>query len=192
MPKLRSIGSGNSWVFENAMCNFCGRKYDGYAGAAGNARVVKKALLEAIKNTRMALRNAATMDERVALTTGLHLDSLAEHIEKIGRKECDEWEIIFTLFDLIANLVGYDWLDGKTHRQLIYHQTEEQKAEDERRREPIQDIEKYVNFQYWAIAIALKCLYEHKGKSIKELALVAGVSDKWVRNRLRKYGIIEE
>jgi len=192
MPKLRDKGSGYSMRFENAMRNFCGKKYYGYAGGAINAKTVKEALLEAIKKIRTSLRNATTMDERVALTTGLVLDELAREIQKIGKKNCYEWEMIFTLFELVSYLVGYDWQDGETHRQLIYYQTEEQKAEDERKRDPIKDIEAYANFEYMNSVLALRCLYRHEKKSIKEIALIAGVSESWIRRRLRRYRIINE
>jgi len=118
-------------TFEYAMQDLLGRKrYDGMAGGFRDPDFCKECMLKAIRRIRKRLSEIATMDERLREVTGIILDRLVRNVKETSRDINDDWIIIAHLLDLIAHLLGYDWLDGKIHRHVVYYQDKRQEQLD--------------------------------------------------------------
>lgn len=116
--------------FELALCHLLGGKYSGTAGVFSDAEISKEYLQIAIERIKERLNEINTMDERLCLTTSITLKNLGEYAEKTSEKINNDWLIISNLLKLVALLIGYDWHEGKIHRQISYHQNREQEIED--------------------------------------------------------------
>lgn len=114
-----------------AMQNLYGRKhYDGMAGAFMDPNFCKECMLRAVKRIRNRLDDILTMDERLRQTTGLILDNLKSNVKEMSEDVNNDWNIIANLLDLIAHLLGYDWLDERIHRHIIFYQDKAQEQLD--------------------------------------------------------------
>lgn len=116
---------------EYVMQDLFGRKhYNGMAGAFRDSKFCKKCMLRAIKRIRSRLDNILTMDERLKQTTGLILNRLETDVKEMSEKVNNDWAIITNLLHLIVHLLGYDWLDGRVHRHIVFFQDKAQEQKD--------------------------------------------------------------
>lgn len=115
---------------EYAMWDLFGRKhYQGIAGCFTSASFSRKCLLRAVKRIRNRI-NEIPMDERLIQNTGTILDRLEAHIKEISENVNTDWSIITDFLHLVIHLIGYDRLDGKAHRSVIFFQNRGQEQED--------------------------------------------------------------
>ena len=114
-----------------AMQNLFGRKhYEGMAAAFSDPTFCKECMLKAIKRIRNRLDDILTMDERLRQTTGMILDSWESNVKEMSEEVNNDWGIIANLLDLIVHLLGYDWLDGRVHRHIVFYQDKAQEQLD--------------------------------------------------------------
>jgi len=117
-------------VLEYVMGHLFGlRHYGGIAGAFQDASFSRKCLLRAVKRIRNRL-DEIPMDERLIQSTGNILDSLEADVKEISENVNPDWNIITDLLNLVIHLIGYDRLDGKVHRSVIFFQDRGQEQED--------------------------------------------------------------
>jgi len=70
------------------------------------------------------------MDERLIQVSGTILNNLETNVKKTSEKVNNDWQIITNLLGLITIFLGYDWLDGKIHRHVIFCQDQVQEQKD--------------------------------------------------------------
>jgi len=70
------------------------------------------------------------MDERLIQVSGSILDNLEANAKEVSEEVNNDWQIITNLLHLIVHLLGYDWLDGKIHRHVIFCQDRTQEQKD--------------------------------------------------------------
>lgn len=115
---------------EYVLWDLFGRKnYQGTAGSFQDPSFTRMCLLRAVKKIRKRL-NEIPMDERLIMNSGLILDRLKGDINKISEETNTDWRIITNLLHLIVHLIGYDQLDGKSHRSVFFFQNKGQEQED--------------------------------------------------------------
>jgi len=113
------------------MQDLFGRKhYDGMAGAFVDPIFCKECMLRAVKRIKNRLDDILTMDERLRQMTGIILDRLEGNVKEMSEEVNNDWAIITHLLDLIAHLLGYDWLDGRVHRHVFFYQDKKQEQLD--------------------------------------------------------------
>lgn len=120
----------DSMFFEFAMQDLLGPKYYGSAGGFSDPTFCKECMIRAVKRIRNRLDQILTVDERLRHSTGIILDRLESNVKETSEKVNNDWEIIADLLDLIAHLLGYDWLDGEIHRHVIFFQDRTQEQFD--------------------------------------------------------------
>jgi hypothetical protein len=108
---------------------FGSKRYDGMAGGFADASYTRECLLRAVKRIRNRL-DEIPMDERLIGNVGRILDGLEGEVKRISESANFDWFLIADLLNLIVHLVGYDRLDGKVHRSVIYSQNRGQEQED--------------------------------------------------------------
>jgi len=94
------------------------------------------------------------------------------------------WFIIADLLNLISRLLGYDYLDGKVHRYIIFYQDKQQEFEDYHKnvgRALIDELSKDLRVRY-----ELVYLLKKKEFSNNQIARVMGLSEKLVIKILKK------
>jgi hypothetical protein len=115
---------------EYAMWDLFGPKhYEGMAGGFRDASCCREVLLKALKRIRNRF-SEIPMDERLTQNVGNILDSLETNAKEISEDKNTDWDIITNLLHLIIHLIGYDLLDGKVHRSVIFFQNLGQEQED--------------------------------------------------------------
>jgi len=117
---------------ELVMLDFFGKYYWGMARLFRDPKFCKKCMLRLVKRMRKRLNEILTMDERLRQRTNDILESLENHAKQISIEKNNDWDIIADLLHLIAHLLGYDWQDGKIHRQVFYYQDEAQAQLDKK------------------------------------------------------------
>jgi DNA-directed RNA polymerase specialized sigma subunit len=88
---------------------------------------------------RDRLKKVSAMDERLELTTSMDLGRLEELVRKLSESTNSDWDIITSLLDLVARLLGYDWLDGEIHRHVIFFRDKDQENFDHDKMFPMKD-----------------------------------------------------
>ena len=176
---------------EYAMQDLFGHKhYNGMAGGFKDPSYCRECLLRALKRIRNRLQQIP-MDERLILMTGNILDSLEANIKKISENVNSDWEIITDLLHLVIHLLGYDWLDGKTHRQVIFFQNLMQEQEDWKMR--VGDREYYDNYRLMEKRRYMLVNQLNKNKVPKyQIAQLLGLSIKRVNQILLEIPTIEK
>lgn len=120
---------------ECVMQELFGRKhYNGVARLFRDSSFCRKCLLRTVSRIKNRLREIP-MDERLIQVSGSILDKLEANAKEVSEEVNNDWQIITNLLDLIAHLLGYDWLDGKIHRHVIFCQDRTQEQEDWKIRE---------------------------------------------------------
>jgi hypothetical protein len=115
---------------EYAMYDLFGPKhYSGMAGGFRDASYCRDVLLKAIKRIRNRF-SEIPMDERLTQNVGRILDNLEADAKEISEEKNTDWDIITDLLHLLIHLIGYDLLDGKVHRSVIFFQNLGQEQED--------------------------------------------------------------
>jgi len=115
---------------EYAMYDLFGPKhYSGMAGGFRDASYCRDVLLKAVRRIRNRF-SEIPMDERLTQNVGNILDSLEANAKKISEDKNTDWDIITNLLHLVIHLIGYDLLDGKVHRSVIFFQNLGQEQED--------------------------------------------------------------
>ncbi|HDQ06525.1 MAG TPA: hypothetical protein ENN36_07385 [Candidatus Bathyarchaeota archaeon] len=129
---LRNEGFRYNGDLEIVMADLFGKRYFGLAGLFSDPKFCKKCMLKAIKKIKRRLNELLTIDERLRERTNSILDSLEREARKISLEENNEWKIITHLLHLVTHLLGYDWQDGKIHRQVFYYQDKAQAQMDKK------------------------------------------------------------
>jgi hypothetical protein len=115
---------------EFVMWDLFGRKhYEGIAGSFRDSSFCRKCLLKAVKRIRNRF-SEISMDERLTQNIGSILDSLETDVKEVSENRNTDWDIITDFLHLVIHLVGYDLLDGKVHRNVIFFQDRGQEQED--------------------------------------------------------------
>ena len=115
---------------EFVMWDLFGRKhYEGIAGSFRYPSYCRKCLSKAVKRIRNRF-SEISMDERLTQNIGSILDSLETNVKEISEKKNTDWDIITDFLHLVIHLIGYDLLDGKVHRNVIFFQDRGQEQED--------------------------------------------------------------
>ena len=169
---------------ELALRNLMGERCYGLAGAFSDPLCCKEFLLRAIKQIRKRLKEVITTDERLSSTTHNTLDSLEHYAKSTSEKVNNDWFIIADLLNLISRLLGYDYLDGKVHRYIIFYQDKQQEFEDYHKnvgRALIDELSKDLRVRY-----ELVYLLKKKEFSNNQIARVMGLSEKLVIKILKK------
>lgn len=118
---------------EMALRLILGDKADHSAGGNLIPSFTRAYFLQVTKKLRDRVDNIVTMDERLRGMLFRSLRELETEIRPI-RKNVD-WQIIATiLLGIVGRLLGYDGVDGKVHREVIFFRTREQEAADYRKR----------------------------------------------------------
>jgi len=167
---------------EYVMLDFFGKKYYGMARLFENPTFCKKCMLRVVKRIRKRLNEILSMDERLRQRTNGILESLEGHSRRISLTENNDWFIIADLLDLVGHLLGYDWQDGKIHRQVFFFQDEVQAQLDKR----IENPNKYYDslrsdekLRYMLVqSLRIRQLPKH------QIARLLGISSKRVDNIL--------
>lgn len=127
----RSARFKHNLSLEYVMQDLFGQKhYAGMARAFNEPTFCKECMLRAIKRIRNRLDDILTLDERLRQTSGTILDKLENDVKEMSEKVNNDWVIITSLLHLIVHLLGYDWLDGRIHRHIIFYQNKAQEQLD--------------------------------------------------------------
>lgn len=110
-----------SMKFELAMLLLLGSDASHIAGFAINETIVKKWLRRAIRTIIIDVNNIETTMRHKEMLI-LDLNSLDELIKTNG----NIWEIIFSFFELIGRLLGYDYSNGNKLLTPVYIQSRHQ------------------------------------------------------------------
>ena len=117
-------------MLEYVMWDLFGRKhYEGIASGFRDPSYCRKCLLRAIRRIRDRF-SEIPMDERLTQNVGTILDSLEANVKQISENRNTDWNIITDFLHLVIHLIGYDLLDGKVHRNVIFFQNPGQEQED--------------------------------------------------------------
>lgn len=169
---------------ELALRHLMGERCYGLAGAFSDPQCCKEFLLKATKQIRKRLKEVVTTDERLLSTTHNTLESLERYAKSTSEKVNNDWFIIADLLNLISRLLGYDYLDGKVHRYIIFYQDKQQEFEDYHKnvgRALINELSKDLRVRY-----ELVYLLKKKEFSNNQIARVMGLSEKLVIKILKK------
>ncbi len=104
---------------EMALRTLFGNKYNQFAGLAQDPKEIKKAMKDWIKKVENRIDELTNYDPRLKEISEIHLDSLKSAILQLN-KENNDWIIIARLLHLISYLLGYDFVDGKIYRHVIF------------------------------------------------------------------------
>ena len=127
----RSARFKHNLIFEYVMQDLFGRKYyEGMAGAFRDPTYCQECMLRAVKRIRKRLDDIVAMDERLRQMTGIILDGIERDAKEMSEEVNNDWYIIAHLLNLIAHLLGYDWLDGRVHRHVFFYQDKAQEQQD--------------------------------------------------------------
>jgi hypothetical protein len=176
---------------EYAMWDLFGPKhYRGMAGGFRDASYCREVLLKAVRRIRNRF-NGIPMDERLTQNVGTILDSLEASAKKISEDRNTDWDIITDFLHLVIHLIGYDLLDGKVHRNVIFYQDLGQ--EQEYWKWKIGDREYYDNLRLEELRRYMLVNQLMKNKVPKyQIARLLGLSIKRVNQILLEIPRIEE
>ncbi len=175
--------------FELALAGALGRKLLGKADLASDVHFVKVSMLKIIDKWGERVRSISAMDERLDMMATSDLEELKIAVRDTSNSTNNDWRIISSLVSLINRLLGYDWVDGKVHRHVIYFRDKEQEDFDYSMGFPAKDalemhtaIGKTLRTKY-AIIDYLK---NKAGITVNEIAKVMGQSEYYVRKVLSR------
>ncbi|MBN2122454.1 hypothetical protein JW721_05385 [Candidatus Micrarchaeota archaeon] len=120
------------WDFERAIQSVCGEKgVHGLASLYGMKISKRKdALLKWVKKVRMRCIEVTNLDPRLRDRLVSDLEDLEQETQLLGKEEDIEWDLITRLLFICSRLLGYDWMDGKIHRHVLFFQDDVQEWED--------------------------------------------------------------
>jgi hypothetical protein len=178
-------------MLEYAMQDLFGiGNYGGMAGGFQDASYCRECLLRATRRIRNRL-SEIPMDERLICAAGNILDSLEANTKRISESVNTDWEIITDLLHLVVHLIGFDWLDGKIHREVFFFQNKGQEQQDWRME--IGDREYYDNFRLEEKRRYMLVNQLKKNKVSKyQIARLLGLSIKRVNQILLEISMIEK
>jgi len=165
-------------------------KWDGTAGGFGSAKYVREALLAIVKRIRKRLEEVITTDDRLLITTHMTLDALENSAKALQDNQWSLLEIVAHLLHLIAYLLGYDWLEGKPNRHIIYYQTADQTWNDDVAQHPETRQFKAQNKEDIKRYEIVNTLFDEKFR-IAEIARVMKLSEPLVKDMLISSGKVK-
>lgn len=179
-----------SMELEMALLDLFGEKskWAGLAGGFSNVALVREGLKSAIDRIRNRIEQIVTTDDRLLLTTSSCLDSLEREIKGLKEDSNNELEIIAHMLNLVAHLLGYDWLMGEPNRHIIYYQTTEQEELDDRKRHSGEGPVGKLEFEKRLEIITN--LYDQKMR-VSQIARIMRLSEPMVKNILVRAGKVE-
>jgi len=176
--------------FEHAMRNLLGQRYYGSAGAFRSPKISKEFLRRAIRRIRRRLNVIITTDERLILTTSITLDRLERNVKAMSAKVNNDWFIIANLLNLVALLLGYDWIDGDVHRHVFFYQDKEQEINDYYKKVGKAFWDEFMGD--WRIRFEMVYLLKERKLPNNQIGRVLGLSDKLVAKILKRIKDFEE
>ena len=109
-------------TLEHVMWQLFGPKnYEGIAAGFRTPDYSRECILKAVKRIRNRF-DEIPMDERLTQCVGSILDSLEADAKEISENKNTDWDIITGFLNLVTHIIGYDLLDGKVHRSVIFFQ----------------------------------------------------------------------
>jgi len=170
---------------EHALRNLLGKRYYGCAGAFSTPQICKQFLLRALRRIRRRINAVITTDERLLLTTSVTLDRLERYAKAMSVRVNNDWSIIANLLHLVSCLLGYDWLDGKVHRHVIFYRDKQQEIEDYQKKEAKAFWNEFPSGD-WQIRYELVYALKQRKLSNNQIARVLALSDKLVAKILKR------
>ncbi|TKB67412.1 MAG: hypothetical protein E8D52_12620 [Nitrospira sp.] len=163
-------------------------RWNGLAGAFQNHQQVRRAILDATQAIRKRLMNLITADDRLRLTTDIHLDQIERLAKDLKADGQGLLPLLGNFIHLTALLLGYDWLAGKPNREVIYYQNREQQIIDDEQRHPNSNF-LMGKIEHDTRVTFIKDLHS-KGMRISQIARVLNQTETFVKNVLVRQGII--
>lgn len=163
-------------------------KWTGLAGAFQNHRRVRSAVLDAVRIIRKRLTSILTADDRLRLTTDVHLDGI-ERLAKLLRSDGRGiLPLLANFIHLTAVLLGYDWLVGRVNREVIYYQTLAQQIADDEARHPNSNFQ-MGKIEYDYRVVLTKDLHA-KGMRVAQIGRILNQPESFIKNILVREGVI--
>ena len=176
---------------ELALVTLMSRKsrWHNLAGSFQNPTSVKSALLDASKRLRRRCHELTAYDDRLEILLDGDMSCLERAARSLGTKAGAEVNTVAALLSLAVHLLGYDWLDGRAHREVMYYQTKKQQRLDDELRHPPRT-EEDVHF-VWK---ERKKLIEHlhaSGHRVARIAAILDLNEPVVKSVLVQAGALE-
>jgi hypothetical protein len=181
---------GYSLSLEYALAQLYGLegRWYGSAGSFNNPARVRAAIRDAAKAIRRRVEHIATADDRLCLLVDSTLRGLERSAGSITSNGTGLLDVVAALIDLAAILVGFDWLTGKTNRQVIYHQTKDQQLIDDRSRHPPKTLEEW-RIDFTERSEVVNALHA-KGLRVSQIAQVMNQPESRIKDILVRTGRI--
>ncbi len=161
-------------------------KWNGLAGSFSNHLRVRHAVLDASKVIRSRLNSIITADDRLRLTTEIHLDVIDRLAKGLKSNGVGLLPLLANFIHLTALLLGYDWLAGKPNREIIYFQTLDQQLKDDMERHPTGPLGR---LEYRGRVKIVKDLH-FEGLRISQIARVLNQTEHRIKDILVREGVI--
>ena len=149
----------------------CDSSAHGMASAYSNPIYFKNQCLKFVTKIKKRINEVITNDEFLRDYLLKVIEILEERLKKVS-KENNEIDIIASLFQIIALLLGWGHFEGKFFRTPIYYQTEEQ-IERTLRFIAKQGVPSEIPFRRRSIILQLR----KEGLSYQQIGLILGISD---------------
>lgn len=162
-------------------------KWNGLAGSFHNHLRVRHAVLDACKVIRSRLNNILTADDRLRLTTEVHLEAIVRLAKALNSDGVGVLPLLANFIHLTALLLGYDWLAGRPNREIIYFQTLDQQLKDDMERHPASPMGRLEYRERVKIVTDL----HSEGLRISQIARVLNQTEHRIKDILVREGIIK-
>lgn len=163
-------------------------RWSGLAGAFQNHRQVRRAIIDAARIIRKRLANIVTADDRLRLTTDVHLDEIERQAKELQADGRGILPLLANFIHLAALLVGYDWLSGKPNREVIYYQRLEHQIVDDEQRHPNSNFF-MGKIEYETRVRYIKDLHSN-GMRVSQIARILNQTETFIKNVLVRQRII--
>ena len=161
-------------------------KWNGLAGSFSNHLCVRHAVLDASKVIRSRLNRIITADDRLRLTTEIHLDAIDKLAKGLQSDGVGLLPLLANFIHLTALLLGYDWLAGKPNREIVYFQTLDQQLKDDMERHPAGPMGR---LEYSGQVKIVKGLHS-EGLRVSQIARVLNQTEHRIKDILVREGVI--
>lgn len=190
MPKHSEPTSGFSYCLEleyalNELLS-SKSKWNGLAGSFSSHLRVRHAVLDACKVIRSRLNNILTADDRLRLTTEIHLDAIDRLAKGLKSNGVGLLPLLANFIHLTTLLLGYDWFAGKPNREIIYFQTLDQQLKDDMERHPTSPMGR---LEYGRRVKIAKDLHS-EGLRVSQIAGVLNQTEHRIKDILVREGVL--
>lgn len=181
LKELNKYRFSYSMDFEYGMRHILGY---GAADCASYPNDSKKLMLRALNKIRKRIDEIITMDEKLREMLFSDIEKLEKQVKEI-EKVPNQMDMIGAFFSIIAHLLGYGWLSGKTYRTPIYFQTKSE--EFAAYKSGVGDWREFREEEYNLILERHNIIGDLKNKGLKnnQIARVLNISEYAVRKVLK-------